>query len=40
MIEDRTLGCNAASFRAPGAAAKLNVNASGIVHYQVTESIM
>lgn len=40
VTEDSTLGCNAASFRAPLAASKLNVNASGIGHYQVTECIM
>lgn len=39
VIEDNTLGCNAASFTAPLAASKLNVNASGIGHYQVTERI-
>ena len=40
VIENSTLGCNAASFRAPLAASKLDVNASGIGHYQVTERIM
>lgn len=39
-IEDSALSCNAASSRAPLAASKLNVNASGIGHYRVSKHIM
>lgn len=40
VIEDSALSCNAVSSRAPLAASKLNVNASGIGHYEVSKHIM